>query len=67
MNEGYTMFNSMFNQSEIEVAKSIQIKDNDQLIQSKFVMETLIQQSQSVRRMGLTDLLNSINARSAKR
>ena len=67
MNEGYTMFNSMLNQSEIEVAKSIQIKDNDQLIQSKFVMETLIQQSQSVRRMGLTDLLNSINARSAKR
>ena len=66
MNEGYTMFNSMFNQSVQTEISNIQVKDN-QLIQSKFVMETLIQQSQSVRRMGLTDLLNSINARSAKR
>ena len=61
------MFNSMFNQSVQTEISNIQVKDNDQLEQSKFVMETLIQQSQHVRRMGLTDLLNSINARSAKR
>ena len=68
MNEEYTMFNSMFNQSvQTEVTNNIQVNNNDQLIQSKFVMETLIQQSQYNRRMGLTDLLNSINARSAKR
>ena len=52
---------------QTEINNNIQIKDNDQLIQSKFVVETLINQSQYNRRMGLTDLLNSINARSAKR
>ena len=62
------MFNSMFNQSvQTETNNNIQVTDNDQLIQSKFLVETLIQQSRYTTRMGLTDLLNSINARSAKR
>ena len=62
------MFNSMFNQSvQTEINNNIQVKDNDQFEQSRFLVETLINQSQYNRRMGLTDLLNSINARSAKR
>ena len=67
MNEEYTMFNSSFNQTVQTEIINNNIRVNNQLEQSKFLVETLIQQSQHVRRMGLTDLLNSINARSAKR
>lgn len=62
------MFNSSFSQNvQTEINTNCQVNDNDQLEQSRFLVQTLIQQSHYTTRLSLNDLLNSINARSAKK
>jgi hypothetical protein len=51
----------------VQVTESIKVSETVQLDQDAFVVKQLIRQANRASRMGLTDLLNSINSRSTKR